>query len=67
MLREGEPAQFPGEFEGREDRVLGREGDERRGGQRPVRVDPGSAVAEAVLLLRGDALGTAAPGVINAN
>ena len=64
MLREGEPPQLPGELEGGEDGVLGRERDERGASQRAVRVDPRARVTEAVLLPGRHALFTAASGKI---
>ena len=61
MLDEGEPPEFPAELEGGEDGVLAGEGDERGTGQRPVRVDAGPGVPQAVLAPGHQALLTAAP------
>ena len=62
VLGEGEPPQLPGELECGEDGVLGGEGDERRGGQRAVRVDARPGVAQAVRRPGGHALVATASG-----
>ena len=64
VLVKGELFEFPWKLEGSEDRVLAGQRDEGGGGQRPVRVDPGPGVAEAVLQPRLGAI-LAPASVIN--
>ena len=56
MLQEREPSQLPGELEGREYGVLGREGDEGGRGKRPVSVYAAARVPQRVLHPRRHAL-----------
>jgi hypothetical protein len=45
MFHEAEPPQLPGQLEGREDGILGGEGDEGRARQGAIRVYPGAGVS----------------------
>jgi len=59
VLEKAEPAQLPGQLEGREDGVLGGECYQTGTGQGPIGIDARSRVSEGVLLAGLDALITA--------
>ena len=64
VLHEGQAAQLPGQFERREDGVLGGEGDEGGRGQCSVGVDATTTVTQRVVVTRRDAVLAAAPGAV---
>lgn len=52
MFRKEEAAEFPGELEGGEDGILGRQRDERRTGKGSVGVDSRTRMSQGILLSR---------------